>query len=552
MEKDIQYTKLLKQQIATFQKEKRFLEFKSNYQDAEKLGRYISALSNGACLDNQDFGYLYFGVNDVTLAVQHTTFDSSKVKAVGNQQLEMFLRQMIFPKIDFQMDEFLYEGKTRVVVFVVPAAREEPTCFKNVPYIRVDSNTTDMRPYVDWMRQIYNSHKDWTKDIVSDATMSDLDKEAIKKARKGYIELHQDQEDEINGWDDVVFLDKARLTINGRITKTALLLVGKAESAHYLNHISQIIWRLDTKEETAGEVYTIPFLLSTSKVLNRIRNYKFKIFPNNSLIPSEIWKYDTRTILEGLHNCIAHQDYAANARIVVTERTEELVFSNRGSFYMGSYEDYIEGTKTPEKYRNPFLTQAMVNVHMIDTQGYGIHNMFLRQQKRYLPMPDYDLSDDKSTVLRIPGNVIDKAYSLMLIENTSIDLTTACLLDKVQKGKPISKDAVVMLRKRNLIEGHKSHLFVSKHIAQATNQQINYSLRKGFNDAECEEWIVRTIKEHGPLSRTQINELLWNKLPSDFDEKRKKAKIGNLLTKMRKAGVIITAEKKHWKLAGAF
>lgn len=133
MEKDIQYTKLLKQQIATFQKEKRFLEFKSNYQDAEKLGRYISALSNGACLDNQDFGYLYFGVNDVTLAVQHTTFDSSKVKAVGNQQLEMFLRQMIFPKIDFQIDEFLYEGKTRVVVFVVPAAREEPTCFKNVP-----------------------------------------------------------------------------------------------------------------------------------------------------------------------------------------------------------------------------------------------------------------------------------------------------------------------------------------------------------------------------------------------------------------------------------
>jgi hypothetical protein len=36
MEKDIRYTKLLKQQISTFQQEKRFLEFKSNYQDAEK------------------------------------------------------------------------------------------------------------------------------------------------------------------------------------------------------------------------------------------------------------------------------------------------------------------------------------------------------------------------------------------------------------------------------------------------------------------------------------------------------------------------------------
>ena len=252
--------------------------------------------------------------------------------------------------------------------------------------------------------------------------------------------------------------------------------------------------------------------------------------------------------MEGLHNCIAHQDYTANARIVVTEKTEELVFSNRGAFFMGTFEDYIEGKKTPEKYRNPFLTQAMVSVHMIDTQGYGIHNMFLRQQKRYLPMPDYDLSDEKSTVLRIPGDIIDKAYSLMLVENTSIDLTTACLLDKVQKGKPISAEAVSMLRKRKLVEGRKSHLFVSKYIAQATNQQIDYSLRKGYNDTECQDWIVRALKEHTLLSRAQINELLWNKLPSDFDDKRKNYKIGNLLTKMRKAGIITTTEKKRWKL----
>ena len=183
MDKDSQYTKLLKQQITTFQKEKRFLEFKSNYQDAEKLGKYISALSNGACLDNLDFGYLYFGVNDETLEVQHTTFDSSKVKAAGNQQLEMFLRQMISPKIDFQIDEFMYEGNTRVVVFTVPAAREEPTCFKGIPYVRVDSHTTDLRPYTDWMRQIYNSHKDWTKEIVVEALLSDLDEEAIRRAR---------------------------------------------------------------------------------------------------------------------------------------------------------------------------------------------------------------------------------------------------------------------------------------------------------------------------------------------------------------------------------
>ena len=99
MEKDIQYTKLLKQQIETYGKEKRFLEFKSNYQTAEKLGQYISALSNGACLEHQDMGYLYFGVDDDTLKVKGTTFDSSKVMARGNQLLEIYLRQMISPRM---------------------------------------------------------------------------------------------------------------------------------------------------------------------------------------------------------------------------------------------------------------------------------------------------------------------------------------------------------------------------------------------------------------------------------------------------------------------
>ena len=42
MSKDKEYSQLLKQQIETYGKEKRFLEFKSNYQTAEKLGQYNS------------------------------------------------------------------------------------------------------------------------------------------------------------------------------------------------------------------------------------------------------------------------------------------------------------------------------------------------------------------------------------------------------------------------------------------------------------------------------------------------------------------------------
>ena len=114
-----------------------------------------------------------------------TTFDASRIKARGNQNLEIFLRQYVTPKIDFKIEEFYDESEKRFVVFTVPAAKGEPTCFMGIPYVRVDSSVTDLRPYTEWMRTIYNSQKDWTAEVIADATMDDLDKDAIEKAREG-------------------------------------------------------------------------------------------------------------------------------------------------------------------------------------------------------------------------------------------------------------------------------------------------------------------------------------------------------------------------------
>lgn len=110
MDVNQKYTSLLNEQIAKIGKECRYLEFKSNYQEVDKLGRYISALSNGACLDHKDFAYLYFGVDDETLEIKGTTFDCARMKAVGNEALELYLRRMVVPKVNFSIIEFMYEG----------------------------------------------------------------------------------------------------------------------------------------------------------------------------------------------------------------------------------------------------------------------------------------------------------------------------------------------------------------------------------------------------------------------------------------------------------
>ena len=552
MSKNKEYAALLKKQIAKIGKEVRFLEFKSNYQDADRLGKYISALSNGACLDNEEFGYLYFGVEDETLVLLGTTFDASRIKARGNQNLEIFLRQYVTPKIDFKIEEFYDESEKRFVVFTVPAAKGEPTCFMGIPYVRVDSSVTDLRPYTEWMRTIYNSQKDWTAEVIADATMDDLDKDAIEKAREGYKQRYPNLADECDGWDDKVFLDKACLTIGGKITRATLLLVGKETSAHKLNHIAQIVWKCFQDGQVFGDIYTIPFIRTTSELLGRIRNYRFKIYPKNSLIPAEIWKYDTESILEGMHNSIAHQKYEMGSRIIVTETQDSLKFQNDGNFYEGDYKQYITGEKTPKSYRNPALVKAMVNIKMIDTQGYGIHKMFQSQKDRFLPMPDYDLSTSNEVVLNLPGTIIDVNYSLMLMENQSLTLTDTVLLDQVQKGRRISSEAVAMLRKRKLIEGRLPHIFVSKNIAQATDQKVEYSKHKGLVDRKCEVLLLESLKDHGSLTKKEIVRLLWDVLSDQLNDKQKNTKIYNILRRLRETGKIVnrtTGNKSLWSLA---
>ena len=523
------------------------VEFKKaeNNFDFDDLGKYFSALSNEANLRDKGFAWLVFGVHDKTREILGTSYKNS-MKSL--QKLKQDMSQHTTDNNTFRdIYELEVEGK-RVLMFQIPAApRGIPMAWQGHFYARRGESLValDMSKYEEIRRQ--TSDFDWSKQIVEGASIADLDENAIKEAREGYKEHYPNQKKEVDTWSDEVFLNKAKLTINGKMTNAAILLLGKPESLHYINHIGEIVWRL-AGMDNVGQVFTIPFLLTTTEVMHKIRNYPFKIFPNNSFLPGEGMKYDNEVILEALHNCIAHQNYVENARIIVIERENELEFRNSGGFYDGTYEDYITGERIPKKYRNPFLAQAMANIKMIDTEGFGIHKMFVSQKDRYLPMPDYDKSDSDTVVLTLPGTVIDENYSLLLLENTNIDLTTAVLLDKVQKGKPISENAVKMLRKEKLIEGRKPHLYVSKYIAKATDKQVEYTLKKGFNDAECQEWIIKALNDHKVLSRKQINELLWNKLPIDFTEDQKMAKIKNLLYKMHKNNTIYLDENRNWRL----
>jgi len=153
---------------------------------------------------------------------------------------------------------------------------------------------------------------DWSAQICEGSTIEDLDPTAIMKARQNYKEKFPDNARDVDNWDDLTFLNKAKITIQGKITRTAIILLGKEESEHFISpSVAKITWVLKD-ENNIGKDYEHfgpPFILNVEAVYAKIRNLKYRYLLNTSLFPTEITKYEPWVIREALNNCIAHQDY---------------------------------------------------------------------------------------------------------------------------------------------------------------------------------------------------------------------------------------------------
>jgi ATP-dependent DNA helicase RecG len=345
--------------------------------------------------------------------------------------------------------------------------------------------------------------------------------------------------DEVMAWPLATFLDRARLTQDGQLTRATMLLLGKAQAAFRLSpHPAQLTWSLQGVER-AYEHFGLPFLLNTSLLYQRIRNIQLRILPQDELLPVEVPKYDQKIVLEALHNCIAHQDYARYGRVVVVEKPDRLVFENEGGFFEGQPADYIEGNTIPRRYRNPFLAQAMSELNMIDTMGYGIRDMYRGQVRRYFPLPDYDLNESGAVKLTIYGGVVDPAYSRLLIQKTNLPLVDVLALDRVQKKLSIPAETANRLRKAGLLEGRKPHLHVAAQIAKATGSVAAYLRTRGQDDDFYLKQIIDYLAVNGEASRADINQLLLGKLSEVLTDEQKYTKVSNLLGKLRRRKVIV-------------
>lgn len=502
---------------------------------ADKTGEYVSALSNEANLRGLASGWLVFGVSNARQVVGTTHL----IDVQQRQTLKHHIHQSIDQGLTVrEVYEVTHSGK-RVVLLEVPAApRGIPISWKGDYRARAGESLVPLSldKLDEIRRQSFST--DWTAVPLPGATLDHLDTEAIVRARQGFAERYPRLVEELAGWDDTTFLSKIRLMIDGQLTRAAVILLGKFTSSHLLSpHMAEMSWKL-SGPESAYQHFGLPFLLSASALVNRIRNIQLRLMPPNELIYREISKYDERSLLEAIYNCIAHQDYTRMARIIVIERVDRLEFISVGQFFDRAPEDYMVNELVPRGYRNPVLVEAMTELNLIDHMGNGIHRMVRDQVRRFLPLPDYDLSDPEEVTLTIHGAVIDEAYSRQLMVRTDLPIEDILALDRVQKGLPISATAATHLRKLKLIEGRKPNLQVAEAIASATGNLVDYVRTRPQTDAHYATLIKDFLERGGSATRGDVDALITPLLPEALSPAQKQKRISNLLTKLRREGSI--------------
>ena len=528
-----------------------FKEAKTGY-DFSKIGKYFSALCNEANLKNKPYSWLLFGVNDKTRAIVNTQYRPHRndLDSLKSEVANKTTNRITFTEI--------YELNTpdgRVIMFQIPAApKGMPIAWDGHYYGRDGEELVPLNLVEIETIRNQATNVDWSANVIEGATINDLDEKAILKAREEYKKKFNGKSSDCDSWDDITFLNKTKVTIQGKITNAAIILLGKEESDHFIKPaIAKMTWILKDEHgiERDYEHFAPPFILNSENLFTKIRNLTYRYISDNTLFPTEIKTYEPYVIREALHNCIAHQDYSLAGMVRVIEKPDELLFTNVGGFIPGSVERVIEQDAPQEIYRNHFLANAMVNLNMIDTIGSGIKRMFVEQRNRFFPLPEYNLSEPNRVSVTIAGRIWDENYTRLLMKQTNLDLKTVVLLDKVQKGHEITKAEIQWLKKLELIDGRKPNFHIASNIAKATGDKSSYIKLRGFKDEHYKKMILEYIEEYGSVDKQEIDKLILDLLPDVLDKEQKENKVKNLIYAMSKRDNTIVNEgtnrKPKWK-----
>ena len=106
------------------------------------------------------------------------------------------------------------------------------------------------------------------------------------------------------------------------------------------------------------------------------------------------------------------------------------------------------------------------------------------------------------------------------------------------------------LKSKHWIEGRKPNFYLSAAIAKIADDaklKKDYIRNRSFNDTYFKDAIVEYLKEFPGSEKSDILEILQDKLSTALDERQIRDKVRNLMQALRREGRIRLIDKRNWE-----
>jgi len=386
--------------ILKLPKECEWVEFKLNFKTEEEIGTYISALSNGACLQNETHGYLVFGIDDATILPVGTTFRPNMYK-VGKEELEHWLMQRTSPRIDFQIHEIIYQDKL-LTIFQIQAAINQPTCFSHKDYIRVGSITRALKEFPEKERKIWSKkpRENFEKGIALEVEMiSDIVKLLDTQC---YFELMNiPYPSNREGVVDKMIQEKFVKLNNGVYSITnlgAILLAKNLDDFEYLMYRAPRVIQYEGKNKLKT-IKDQDGKLGYASGFDRLVKYIIALLPSNEVIGLALREtklmYPELAIRELVANSLVHQDFGETGSGPLVEIfSDRIEISNPGKPLI-SPDRFIDEYSS----RNELLSSVMRRMGICEKKGSGMDKVVFNIELYQLPAYDIQLQERHTKVI---------------------------------------------------------------------------------------------------------------------------------------------------------
>ena len=380
--------------------ESEWVEFKLNFHSEQEIGERLSALSNGACINNQDYGYLVFGIEDKTHIIKGTTF-KPRIHKKGNEELENWLAQRLDPRIDFRIYEFDYDEIRKIALFVIPATQHRPVDFFHKAYIRIGSLTRSLNEFPEkeskiWRKQSKPFEIEIAKEnlspsdiisLLSTETYFDLLKLPYPQTQDAVIQKLIDEK--------LVVKSKGQLAITNL---GAILLAKNLPDFENVarKSVRVIVYKGTNKVETEREQIGIKgYAIGFERLVDWINSQ----LPANEEIGKALRKetrmYPEIAIRELVANALIHQDFMAKGFPMIEIFKDRIEISNPGSPLI-----------TPDRFidsyisRNEKLADLMRRMGFCEEKGSGLDKVIYNNELYQLP-PINVITDETRTRVTI-------------------------------------------------------------------------------------------------------------------------------------------------------